>query len=192
MQLHVRKYVTIVEEVHTEMGRGDAGGPLKKVAVCAVIRNPYAGEYVEDLSALVNASEAIGEELARRAREAVGGQPFESYGKGGLVGSSGDQEHVNAMLTTVFGEVMRKACGGGLAWIPSMTKRSAPGERLDVPLAFKDALYVRSHYDGITVSVPDAPGADEIVLVAAFATRGRLNARLGGVDKNRIQGDGLR
>ncbi len=190
--LEVRKWATCIEEIQTEMGRGDAGPPLRKVAVCAVIRNPHAGRYVQDLGDLVKASEALGDEMSRRAAAALG-DPVESYGKGGIVGINGDQEHINALLTTVFGDVLRKHAGGGTAWIPSMTKRGVAGTQIDIPLAYKDALYVRSHYDGITVVVPDAPGPDEIVVIAAYASRGRLNARLGGVAKHEVKGeDGLR
>ncbi len=191
--LEVRKWATIVEEIHTEMGRGDAGHPLKKVAVCAVVRNPHAGKYVADLSDLVTASKDLGDSMSRRAAAALAPDPVESYGKGGIVGMAGDQEHINALLTTVFGDVLRKHAGGGKAWIPSMTKRAQAGDKIDIPLANKDALYVRSHYDGITVAVPDAPGPDEIVVIAAYASRGRLNARLGGVAKHEVKGeDGLR
>jgi len=190
--LNVRKWVALIEEIHTEMGRGDAGPPLRKVAVCAVVRNPHAGRFVEDLSDLVAASEPLGDEMSRRAAAALG-DPAESYGKGGLVGTNGDQEHINALLTTVFGDVLRKHAGGGTAWIPSMTKRGGAGASIDIPLAYKDALYVRSHYDGITVAIADAPGPDEIVVIAAYANRGRLNARLGGLAKADAKGrDGLR
>jgi hypothetical protein len=190
--VEVRKWVTVVEEIRTEMGRADGGPPLRKAAACAVVRNPHAGRYVEDLSDLVEASRALGEDLCRRAAAALGA-PVESYGKGAIVGVLGDQEHAVALLTTVFGDVVRRHAGGGRAWIPSMTKRGGPGERLDVPLAYKDALYVRSHYDGITVAVPDAPAPDEIVVVAAYASRGRINARLGGLRKEEVAaGDGLR
>lgn len=190
--LDVRKWATFIEEIHTEMGRGDGGRPLRKVAVCAVVRNPHAGRFVQDLSDLIDASQTLGDEMARRAAAAVG-EPVESYGKGGIVGVNGDQEHINALLTTVFGDVLRSHAGGGKAWIASMTKRGVAGTSIDIPLAHKDALYVRSHYDGITVAVPDAPGPDEIVVIAAYANRGRLNARLGGLAKEDVKGrDGLR
>jgi Amino acid synthesis len=189
----VRSWTTHIEEVHEAAGRGDDGGPLVKAAVCAVVANPFAGRYEEDLSDLVNASEELGAELARRARAALGGLEAQSYGKAGLVGVHGDQEHANAMLTTVFGEQLREHADGGLAWIPSVTKRAAMGTAVDVPLAHKDALYVRSHYDAITVTLADAPAPDEIVVIGAYASRGRLNARLGGVAADAISGqDGLR
>ena len=117
----------------------------------------------------------------------------ESYGKAALVGSAGEQEHGVACLTTVYGNVLRDAVGGGKAWISSITKRVHPGETVDIPLAHKDALFVRSHYDGMTIMVPDAPLSDEICIICCFANRGRLNHRVGGPGKNEIIGeDGLR
>jgi Amino acid synthesis len=105
---------------------------------------------------------------------------------------AGEQEHAVAMLTTVFGNVMREAAGGRKAWISSMTKRVAPGATIDIPLAHKDALYVRSHYDGITLTLHDMPLPDEIAIIAAYANRGRLNHRVGGLAKDKIKGtDGL-
>jgi hypothetical protein len=191
VELTVRKWLLVQEEVLREAGRAD-GRPLRKVAAMAVVENPCAGRFEPDLSGLVEASRALAHTLCGRAREALGEAP-ESYGKAALVGTDGDQEHAVAMLTTIFGDIMREHAGGGKAWIPSMTKRCAPGERLDVPLAHKDALFVRSHYDGITVAVPDAPLPRELVVVAAYASRGRLNARLGGLRPEEVQGaDGLR
>ena len=117
----------------------------------------------------------------------------ESYGKAALVGSAGEQEHGVACLTTVYGNVLRDAVGGGKAWISSITKRVHPGETVDIPLAHKEALFVRSHYDGMTIMVPDAPLSDEICIICCFANRGRLNHRVGGPSKNEIIGeDGLR
>ena len=105
---------------------------------------------------------------------------------------NGEQEHGNAMLTTVFGNVMREAIGGGKAWISSMTKRAAPGASIDIPLAHKDALYVRSHYDGMTLTLPDAPQPNEIAIIAVYATRARPNQRVGGLSAAEIKGeDGL-
>lgn len=191
LDLQVRKWLTVIEEIHQDMGRSDNGPPLKKVAVCAVFKNPYAGQYVQDLSQLTAASEALGEELSRRARAALG-EPVESYGKGGMVGTAGDQEHVNSMLTTVFGNILRQHADGGIAWIPSMTKRCTTGAQIDVPVAFKDALYVRSHYDGMTLTIPDAPAPDEIVVIGVYMNRGRINARVGGIPKNEAKcQDGL-
>ncbi len=130
--------------------------------------------------------------MAAAALAAMAPYGVESYGKGAVVGLSGEQEHGIALITTPFGDALRQAIGGGRAWISSFSKRAAPGASIDVPLAHKDALYVRSHYDGITVHLPDAPLPDEVAIVAAFASRGRLNHRLGGLDAAAIRGeDGL-
>ncbi len=122
----------------------------------------------------------------------MGEYKVESYGKGAVIGIDGEQEHGVAMLTTVFGNIMREAVGGGKAWVSSMTKRASAGETIDIPLAYKDALYVRSHYDGITIKLPDAPLPDEIAVICAMANRGRLNARVGGIKVSEVKGeDGL-
>ena len=190
--MHVRKLFTAVEETMSEMGR-EANRPLKKVAVVAVVKNPLAGSgYVEDLSALTEASTAIGRRISVMAVDALAPFAPDSYGKAALIGTAGEQEHGVAMLTTVYGNAMRDAVGGGAAWISSFTKRTAPGQTIDIPLAHKDALYVRSHYDGMTVLVPDAPLEDEIAVICCIANRGRLNHRVGGLAKEDIKGeDGL-
>jgi len=191
--VEVRKYILHVEEVHTEGGRGDEGGPLRKVAALAVVRNPYAGRsWSESLDELVEPSGELAKQLAARALEALGA-PAESYGKAAIVGLAGEQEHANACLTSVFGDAFRDGIGGGKAWLPSVTKRAAAGTALDIPVAYKDALWVRSHYDAVTVSVADAPGPDEILVGLAVTNRGRINARLGGLRKEEVKGeDGLR
>lgn len=189
--MEIRKIFTAVEESFSEAGR-PADPPLRKVAVIAVVKNPFAGRYQEDLGDLVRASAEIGRRMMEVARWAMGGLPVDSYGKAAIIGIAGEQEHGNAMLTTVFGDVMREGIGGGKAWISSLTKRAAPGSTIDIPLAHKDALYVRSHYDGMTVMLPDAPLPDEIALICCFANRGRINARVGGLSRDQIKGqDGL-
>jgi amino acid synthesis protein len=181
--LEVRKVLTIVEEIRTEGGRSDPSGPLVKAAALAVIRNPYAGRaVVADLDELVGPSPELGALLGERVAGALG-RPVESYGKGALVGAAGEQEHAVACITTPFGNAFREAVGGGRAWLSSITKRCAPGEIVDVPLAYKDEIWVRSHYDGITVRVPDAPLPEEIVVIAAVASGPRLHERLGGMTK---------
>lgn len=189
--MQVRKILTFVDESRSEAGQ-PALTPLRKVAVVAVVKNPLAGQFELDLSALVEASAAVGREVSAIARGLM--RPFaaESYGKGAIVGLAGEQEHAVAMLTTVFGNVMRAAAGGGQAWISSMTKRAGPGASIDIPLAHKDVLYVRSHYDGISLTLPDAPLPDEIAIICAYANRERLNSRVGGLSKDEIKGiDGL-
>ena len=190
--MEIRKLFTCVEETRSEMGQ-TPDEPLRKVAVVAVGKNPHAGKgYVADLSDLTEASTAIGERIATMAAEQMKPYTVDSYGKAALIGSDGEQEHGVAMLTTVYGNAMREAVGGGKAWISSLTKRARPGEIIDIPLAHKDALYVRSHYDGMTVMVPDAPLADEIAIICCVANRGRLNHRVGGPSKDDIIGeDGL-
>jgi hypothetical protein len=191
-QMKIRKLFTCVEETFTEMDQA-RDEPLRKVAVVAVVVNPHAGKgYVEDLSDLTDASTAIGETIAAMGVEQMKPYTVDSYGKAALIGLNGEQEHGAAMLTTVYGNAMREAVGGGKAWVSSMTKRARPGEIIDIPLAHKDALYVRSHYDGMTVMVPDAPLPDEIAIICCFANRGRLNHRVGGPRKEDIIGeDGL-
>jgi len=189
--LEIRKYVTFVEHVVREAGI-EVEPPLRKVAVAAVVKNPYAGRYSEDVSEIVDGSVELGRQLSRLLVEAMGG-PVQSYGKAALAGSNGEVEHTHAFLTTVFADQLREAVGGGKAWISSTGKRGAMGSSIDVPLACKDALFVRSHYDTITVTVPDAPEPDEVVVIVAGANRGRPNFRLGGLKYEDIKGeDGLR
>jgi hypothetical protein len=177
----IRKVFVTSEQNHTAAGESDEGGMLHKVTACAVIPNPFSGRgYVEDLSELVEASGPIGTRLGERASEILG-EPVQSYGKAAIVGFSGEQEHGNACLTSVFGDAFRAAIGGGKAWISSVTKVGAPGAPIDIPLAFKDEIWVRSHYDACVVSVPEAPLPDEIAIFVAVANRGRINARLGGM-----------
>lgn len=191
MGLDMRKFLVQVEEVLCE-GGVLADRPLRKVAAIAVLKNPFAGQYVEDLNPLIVAGRELGTFLGRRAADALG-EPVESYGKGGLVGEAGEQEHANALLTSLFGDALRETIGGGKAWISSVTKKGKAGDSIDIPVNYKDALWVRSHYDALTVRVPDAPLPDEIVLIAAVTNRGRLNARVGGLRKEDVMGlDGLR
>jgi hypothetical protein len=186
----IKRVLTFVDEVRTEAGQR-IEPPLRKVAVVAVIDNPFAGRFEPDLKPLTDASAEIGRHICGLAVSLLGQQP-ESYGKAAVIGLNGEQEHGVALLTTVFGNVMREAAGGGKAWISSFTKRAAPGAAIDIPLAHKDALYVRSHYDGITITLPDAPLPDEIAVICAYANRGRPNHRVGGLSVRDIKGlDGL-
>ncbi len=191
MKIRIRSFHTSIDHKLEEAGRpGDP--PLRKVAACAVVENPCAGRYVEDLKPLIEASADLGRELAKLAVDAMGAYAVESYGKGAIVGIGGEQEHANALITTTFADPMRKAVGGGKAWISSFTKRAVPGTPIDIPLAYKDALYVRSHYDGMTIMLPDSPQADEIAVIVCLASRGRLNARVGGLARDAAKGqDGL-
>jgi len=189
----LRKLYVSVEEVLASpeaAARGER--PLRKAFAAAVVLNPHAGRRVEDLSELISWGEPLGELLGAEAVKALGGAAA-SYGKAAIVGTDGEQEHGVALLTTLFGDALRAQVGGGLAWISSATKRGPSGTAIDVPLAHKDALYVRDHYDAAEVRVPDAPLPDEIVAIAAVANRGRLDARCGGLSASEIEGrDGLR
>jgi hypothetical protein len=181
VKLVVRKTYSFIEETNTVAGCADDGSALRKVAVCAVVSNPFAGKgYVADLSEVVEASYEIGTTIGAGAARLLGA-PAESYGKAGLVGTDGEQEHINAALTSIFGNAFRDAIGGGQAWITSVTKPATTGACIDIPLAFKDEIWVRSHYDAMTVTLADAPHPDEMVIIAAVANRGRINARVGGM-----------
>jgi hypothetical protein len=188
--LEIRKWVSHVEEIRHD--GGPPAAPLVKAAVGLVIGNPFAGRHEPDLSALTGPSAQWGRELGERAVALLGGRPAQSYGKGGIAGVAGEQEHVVACVTTVFGDALRAAVGGGQAWISSATKVGPAGVALDIPLAHKDALYVRSHYDAVTISCPDGPRPDELFIVVAVATGGRVHHRVGGLAAADIQGGGLR
>jgi hypothetical protein len=154
--------------------------------------NPFAGKFVQDLSAWTGPSPELGKAFGLRIRQAAQGQAIQSYGKACLVGIDGEYEHGNALLTNPAANPVREGVGGGKAWVPSSGKRGGPGTVIDIPLAHKDALYVRSHYDTVSAMFNDAPNRDEVLVIWAFATRGRLNARLGGLKASEVKGeDGL-
>lgn len=191
MSYQIRKWISVVEEICHESGPV-ADEPLVKAAVGVVLKNPFAGRYVDDLSPLTKDSAGLGTELGRRAAGLLGGRPVQGYGKGGIAGVAGEQEHVVACITTVFGDAFREAVGGGAAWISSATKSGAAGAALDIPLAYKDALYVRSHYDAVTLSCPDGPRPDEILVAVAVSSGGRVHHRVGGLSIEEAVGDGVR
>jgi len=191
--MEIRKIVTVVEDIFMD-GERKAVRPVRKVAAIAVIRNPYAGTYQEDLSPLVDYSEEIGRTISGRAVEALGkDRKVESYGKAAIAGEKGELEHAAALLHPKLGTPLRSAVGGGKAIIPSAKKIGRMGDSIDIPLHFKDAAFVRSHFDAMTVSIGDAPKADEILLAVAITDGGRPNPRVGGLKKEEAKGeDGLR
>jgi hypothetical protein len=194
MNVKIRKIVTIVEETRSEMDR-PVDPPTRRAAAVAVIENPFAGRYQEDLSQLIDAGEELGGLLAEKAVAALGieGPDAESYGKAAAVGENGDLEHAAALLHPMMGAPVRKVLGTGAALIPSSKKRGGPGVVLDVPLGHKDAAFVRSHFDGMEVRISDAPRANEIVVAVAVTDSGRPLPRVGGLRKEEIKGvDGLR
>ena len=180
VELVVRKFVGYREEILREGGRQADGRPLFKAICAAVISNPVPEAFQEDVSANVPASVEVGESLTQRVLSLMEGESIESYGKGAIVGADGDQEQCVSFLTTAFGDTFRGAVDGA-EWVSSTTKRGGLGAEIDIPLASKDVLEARSHYDTVSLAIPDAPRADEIVLVVAVASRGRLNERSGGL-----------
>jgi hypothetical protein len=190
----IRKIVTVVEETRSEVGRV-VDPPVRRAAAVAVIENPFAGHYADDLAELVAIGEELGGLLAERAVAALGipGDQVESYGKAAAVGEDGELEHAAAILHPKLGAPVRQALGGGAALIPSSKKRGGLGVPLDIPLGHKDAAFVRSHFDGMEVRVADAPRAGEIVVAVAVTDGGRPLPRVGGLTKDEIKGeDGLR
>ena len=194
MKANIRKLVTVVEETRVEMDRA-VRPPTRRAGAVAVIENPFAGRYVDDLSLLIDVGEELGALLAARAVAALGieGSTAESYGKAAAVGENGELEHAAAVLHPKLGAPVRKVLGKGAALIPSSKKRGGPGVALDVPLGHKDAAFVRSHFDGMEVRIPDAPRANEIMVAVAVTDSGRPHPRVGGLTKDEIKGvDGLR
>lgn len=191
----IRRWYRHEEEIlATESGEPADGEPLRKLVIAAAIANPYAGRgHCASLAEIVEGSPALGREFGRRLLAGLAGQAPQSIGKSCLVGLGGEYEHGNAFITAAFADPLREVLGGGLAWIASTGKRGGPHTPIDVPLAHKDALYVRSHYDTVTVTFSDAPNPDEVLVLMAVATRGRLHARLGGLAAADIRArDGLR
>lgn len=191
---NIRKIVIFTEELHSEMGR-KINPPTRKAAAVAVIENPYAGAFHEDLNVLMDIGAELGDLLGRRCVEALGIDPdkAQSFGKAAMVGVDGELEHAAAILHPALGAPLRKAVEKGAALVPSAKKRAGPGATLDVPLGHKDAAYVRSHFDAMEISVSDAPRSNEILVAVAVTDSGRPLPRVGGMTINDIVGeDGLR
>ena len=190
----IRKMMTVTDEIHREMGR-EINPPTRRAAAIAVIENPFAGRYVDDLSDLMEIGVELGGLLGERAVVALGITPTqaESYGKAAMVGENGELEHCAAILHPKLGAPLRKAVEKGAALVPSSKKRGGPGQTLDIPLGHKDAAYVRSHFDGMEVWISDAPRANEILVAVAVTDSGRPLPRVGGLEAKDAKGeDGLR
>lgn len=190
----IRKIVTVVEETLRE-GDRNVSPPTRRAAAIAVIENPFAGRYVDDLAPLIAIGEELGELLASKAVAALGieGSKAQSYGKAAAVGENGELEHAAAILHPKLGTPVRKVLGKGAALIPSSKKRGGMGVSLDIPLGHKDAAFVRSHFDGMEVRINDAPRANEIMVAVAVTDSGRPLPRVGGLTVDEIKGeDGLR
>jgi len=194
MKAKIRKIIVQVDEIRVEMGR-PVNPPTRRVVAIAVIENPYAGRFVEDLTDLIDIGEELGGLLGDRCVTALGIAPAqaESYGKAAIVGEAGELEHAAAILHPKLGAPLRKAVEKGAALVPSAKKMGTLGTAIDVPLGHKDAAYVRSHFDAIEARVSDAPRPHEIVVAVAVTDSGRPLARIGGLQKHEVKGqDGLR
>ncbi len=175
--LHIRKSLMLRETVRSDLGHsGDR--PIIRAVAMAVIGNPFAGRYVDDLTELFEAGRTLGDQLMPDLVRMLPQSPV-SYGKGAIVGVNGEFEHGGACIHPMLGKPMRAAVGGGKAVIPSNVKVAACGASLDVPLSHKDDSWSFDHFDTITVSMSDAPKPDEIVVVLAVADGGRLHPRCG-------------
>ena len=194
MTVLIRKLIVQVDETHREMGRS-VSPPTRRALAIAVIHNPYAGRFEENLDALIAIGEELGGLLGQRCVQALGITPAQaqSYGKAAIVGEAGELEHAAAILHPKLGAPLRLAVEKGAALVPSAKKQGGLGTAIDVPLGHKDAAFVRSHFDAIEARVADAPRADEIVVAVAVTDSGRPLPRVGGLQHHEIKGvDGLR
>ena len=194
MPAKIRKLIVQVDETRVEMGQ-PITPPTRRALAMAVIENPYAGRYAENLDQLVGIGEELGALLGERCVQALGIEPgaAQSYGKAAIVGEAGELEHAAALLHPKLGAPLRKAVGHGAALVPSAKKRGGLGTAIDVPLGHKDAAFVRSHFDAMEARVADAPRANEIVVAVVVTDSGRPLARIGGLQVADIKGeDGLR
>jgi len=192
--MKIRKIVVTVEDTNIEMGR-EISPPTRRAAAVAVIENPFAGRYQEDLAELMSIGEELGGILGEKCVTALGIEPeaAESYGKAAMVGENGELEHAAAILHPKLGAPLRKAVEKGAALVPSSKKMGSMGQPLDVPLGHKDAAYVRSHFDGMEVRINDAPRANEIMVAISVTDSGRPLPRVGGLTHDEAEGkDGLR
>jgi hypothetical protein len=194
MSAQIRKLIVQVDETRVEMGR-TVEPPTRKALAMAVIHNPFAGRYADNLDELVAIGEELGGLLGKACVAALGIEPAQahSYGKAAIVGEGGELEHAAAILHPKLGAPLRQAVSKGAALVPSAKKRGGLGTAIDVPLGHKDAAYVRSHFDAMEVRVPGAPAADEIVFILVMSTGARIHARVGGLKAADIaQWNGLR
>ncbi len=194
MKTDIRKLIVQVDETRLEMGQ-QIQPPTRRAVAIAVIANPFAGRYAENLDELSDIGAELGKLLGERCVAALGIVPSEaeSYGKAAIVGEAGELEHAAAILHPKLGAPLREAVEQGAALVPSAKKIGGLGTAIDVPLGHKDAAFVRSHFDAIEARVSDAPRANEIVVAVAVTDSGRPLPRIGGLQKNEIKGkDGLR
>lgn len=184
--MNFRQITVITQEVLSEGGRS-LSSPCKRVAACGVLANPQAGRpAIDDFSELVDLSVAAGEVLTARALAALAPLAPRGYGKAALVGMAGDLEHGASMIHVRLGLAMRQGAGGGPALIPGNAKRGGLGSPIDVIFGGLEDAWDYDAMDGMTVSIPDAPLPDEILLVVAFLGGTRPNARLAGASPKAV------
>ncbi len=189
----VRKYFVSTEDIYHE-GGPVAAKPYRRGAVLAVIENPYAGKFHNDIQPFMDDLKPLGLAMAKKLLEALGGdvKSIEGYGKGAIVGEAGEVEH-GALWHAPGGYAMRELLGNARAIVPSAKKVGGPGTRLDVPVTHINASYVRSHFDAIEVGITDAPRANEMVMALVMTIGPRVHDRAGGLAARDIKGeDGLR
>ena len=194
MKAKIRKIIVQLDEIHQEAGKAVAP-PTRRALAMAVIDNPYAGRYSDNLDELISIGEELGGLLGQRCVQALGIAPAlaQSYGKAAIVGEGGELEHAAAILHPKLGAPLRVAVSQGAALVPSAKKQGTLGTAVDVPLGHKDAAFVRSHFDAMEARVGDAPRANEIVVAVVVTDSGRPHPRIGGLQVNEIVGqDGLR
>jgi hypothetical protein len=172
--LQLRKLVVQLEEIHAEMGLA-VDPPSRKVVVAAVIENPYAGRYVEDLSPLYDLGAEVGDLIARRGVQALGVAPDEvqAYGKGAIVGLDGEIEHAAAILHPKFGAPVRRAVHQGADIIPGTKKMGGPGALIVMPVTNKNSIWSFDDMDAAEIAIADAPRPDEILVALVLAIGGR-------------------
>ncbi len=188
----LRKTMLFVEEIHHDGGPA-AATPRRRAAIVALVKNPFAGGYTEDLQSAMDDLKPLGLMMTDRLIHAMGGPDgIDGYGKAGLAGEAGELEHT-ALWHVPGGYAMRARLGEAKAIVPSSMKQGGVGTRIDVPLGHINAAYVRSHFDGMEVGVPDGPRADELLLALALTRGGRIHHRMGGLAVEDVSGeDGLR
>jgi hypothetical protein len=213
--IEIRRVFTHVEDIHHEFGPVPSM-PLRRGAIAAVLRNPFAGRYEADILPMMEALNPVGITMAHELRAAmdIPVERIQGYGKGAIIGSAGELEH-GALWHVPGGYAMRELLGwkgdraayvkgqgtesskgqpgNALAIVPSTKKVGGPGTALDVPMTHINAAYVRSHFDAIEVRVPGAPAADELIYILTMSTGARIHARVGGLAAGAISNwDGLR
>lgn len=188
----LRKTAIFIEEIHHDGGPAPEH-PRRRGAIAALVKNPFAGGYTDDLQSAMEDLKPLGLMMTDRLIEAMGGiDGIDGYGKAAMAGERGELEHT-ALWHVPGGYAMRARLGEARAIVPSSMKQGGPGTRIDVPLGHINAAYVRSHFDGMEVGLPDGPRADELLLILAMARGSRIHDRMGGLSLAEVIGeDGLR